>query len=224
MAKLIEKCKDSEEKFFHTLQVGLEVILVLTTKAQLVDVVKFCCNPDKYSIFGIDFTYDIGPFFVTTTTYRHLMLHDIDSGTHPNFPGPMMIHTDEGALAFHYFVSTLKGLNRDIENILFIGCERQKAIVKGLSQAKFLACAKHVQDNIKRKMSSLFIPDKVQTEFLNEISGNRSKKALIDSGSVEDFDARLMSLKSSQDDKEIKHSGKKPPTSILTSLATFPWI
>ena len=27
------------------------------------------------------------------------MLHDMDSGTHPNFPSPMMIHTDEGGIS-----------------------------------------------------------------------------------------------------------------------------
>lgn len=60
--------KDSKRKFLRYLQLSLEMRLVLTTKAQLADLVKFCCNPDSYSIFSIDVTYDIGPFFVTTTT------------------------------------------------------------------------------------------------------------------------------------------------------------
>lgn len=124
LAELIEKCKESKGKFLHSLQVSPEFRVVLTTKAQLADLVKFCCNPNDYSIFGIDVTYDTGSVFVTTTTYRHLMLLDKESGSHPNFPGPMMFHTDEGAPAFHYFISTLKGLNRDVENILFVGCDR----------------------------------------------------------------------------------------------------
>lgn len=149
LAELIDKCKDSKGQFLHSLQVSPEVRVVLTTKAQLADVVKFCCNPEEYSIFGIDVTYDIGPFFVTTTTYKHLKLHDKDSGTYPNFPGPMMIHTDEGAPAFHYFVSTLKGLNREIENILFVGSDRQKSIVNGLSRELPIA-----QGSIFRLISS----------------------------------------------------------------------
>lgn len=44
----------------------------------------------------------------------------------------MMIYIDEGVFVFYYFVSILKGLNRDIENILFVGCDRQKLIVNGL--------------------------------------------------------------------------------------------
>lgn len=47
LAELIEKCKDSKGKFLHSLQVSPEVRVVLTTKAQLSDVVKFCCNPDE---------------------------------------------------------------------------------------------------------------------------------------------------------------------------------
>lgn len=76
LAELIEKCKESKGEFLHSLQVSPEVRVVLTTRAQLADLVKFCCNQDEYSIFGIDVTYDSGAFFVTTTTYRHLMLHD----------------------------------------------------------------------------------------------------------------------------------------------------
>ena len=225
LAELIEKCKESKGEFLHSLQVSPEVRLVITTKAQLAEVVNFCTNPEEFSIFAIDVTYDIGPFFVTTTTYRHLKLHDKESGTHPNFPGPMMIHTDEGSEAFRYFFSTLKGLNRDIENILFVGCDRQKAIVNGLSSelpiAQFLACTKHVQDNIKRKMSSLFIHENVQAEFLMDIFGDRSNKGLIDSNSAEDFDARLLSLKSSWDEREIKVSHKETPQFYSYFLANI---
>lgn len=96
--ELIEKCEKSKGEFLHSLQVSSEVRVVLTSKA---DEVKFCCNPDDFSVFGVDVTYDIGTFFVTLTTYKHLMLHDKQSGAHPNTPGPMMIHTDEGSAPFH---------------------------------------------------------------------------------------------------------------------------
>ena len=133
LSEIIDKCKQSNGEFLHSLQVSPNIRVVLATKAQVADLVKYCCNPEGFSIFGIDVTYDIGDFFVTTTTYRHLMLIDKESQTHPNFPGPMMIHTDEGADVFRYFMSTLKGINREVENILFVGCDRQKAIVNGLS-------------------------------------------------------------------------------------------
>ena len=109
----------------------------------------------------------------------------------------------------------MKGLNREIDNILFVGCDRQKSILNGLSReltiARFLACTKHVQDNIKRKMSSLFIPEEVQKEYLLYIFGDRSNKGLIDSDSASDLDARLMSLRSSWDERELKHCRKETP-------------
>lgn len=214
LAELIELCKQSNGKFLHSLQVSPDVRLVLATKAQIADLVKFCCNPENFSVFGIDVTYNIGNFYVTTTTYRHLMLLDKESRAHPNFPGPMMIHTNEDAAVFHYFMSTLKGLNREIENILFVGCDRQKSLENGLSPelpiARFLACKKHVEDNIKRKMTSLFLPDKIKAEFLLDIFGDRSTKGLIDSDDNGDFDARLLYLEKSWDEREIATGKEKP--------------
>lgn len=200
--------------------------VVLTTKAQLADLVKFSCNPDDFSVFGVDVTNDIRTFFVTVTTYWHLMLSDKESGTHPNFPGSMMIHMDEGSAAFHYFLSTLKGLNRNIENIVFVGCDREKAaIMNGFSGelpiAQFLACTKHVRDNIKCKMRSLLIPEDAQTKYLIDNFGDRSNRGLIKSNSVEDFDARLLSPKTSWDDREIQTSKKEAPQFYTYFLANI---
>ena len=112
LAELIEKCKDSKGEFVHGPQVGPSVRVALASKSQLEDVVRFCCNPE-FSIFGVDVTYEIGDFFVTTTSYKHLMVIDKDTGCHPTFPGPFMVHTNESADDFHYFASTLKERNRD---------------------------------------------------------------------------------------------------------------
>ena len=60
LAELIEKCKESKGAFVHTLQVSPSVRAVLATKSQLQDLVKFCCNPEEFSVFSVDVTYDIG--------------------------------------------------------------------------------------------------------------------------------------------------------------------
>lgn len=45
-----------------------------------------------------------------------------------------------------WWFTLMKGLNREIDNILFVGCDRQKSILNGLSReltiAQFLACTK----------------------------------------------------------------------------------
>lgn len=217
LAELIEKCKDSKGEFVHGPQVGPSVRVALTSKSQLEDVVRFCCNPEEFSIFGVDVTYEIGDFFVTTTSYKHLMVIDKDTGCHPTFPGPFMVHTNESANDFHYFASTLKERNRDIENILFVGSDRQKAIENGISAqlpiAHFLACSKHVDDNITRKMALLNISGEAKSEILADIFGERrcSTKGLIDSESDEEFDAKLISLKEQWDDAVTRSSRCKTP-------------
>lgn len=89
------------------------------------------------------------------------MLVDRETGSSPTFPGPLMIHTNEAADDFHYFESTLKEQRREVDNILFIGSDRQKAVGNGLSAqlpiAHFLSCTKHVQDNITQKMAVIII-------------------------------------------------------------------
>lgn len=99
---------------------------------------KFCCNLGKYFMFGIYFIYDIGLFFVIIIIYRYLMFYDKDFGIYLNFFGFMMIYIDEGVLVCYYFVSILKGFNRDIENILFVRCDILKVIVKGLFRVLFI--------------------------------------------------------------------------------------
>lgn len=200
LAELIYKCKQSKGEFVHAVQISPAVRVVLATDSQLEDVVKFCCKPERFSVFGIDVTYDIGDFFVTTTTYRHLMLVDRETGSHPTFPGPLMIHTSETSSTFHYFSSTLKELNREVENILFVGSDRQKSIENGLSEqlpiVNFLSCKRHVEDNIKRKMALININDETKSDILADIFGKRrtKEKGLIDCESNEEFDAKLLSL------------------------------
>ena len=93
--QLAELISLSNNGFVRNVQVGQGVRAILATEEQLADVVRFCSNPEEYGIFGIDVTYNIGDFYVTTTTYEHLALIDKATGNHPVFPGPMMVHTDE---------------------------------------------------------------------------------------------------------------------------------
>ena len=202
----------------RNVQVGQGVRAVLPTKEQLADVVRFCSNPEEYGIFGIDVTYNIGDFYVTTTTYKHLSLIDKATGNHPVFPGPMMVHTDEKQETLHYFASTTREVNSDIENILFVGSDRQRSIENGLAPqlpiAHFLVCKKHVEDNIKMKMAALGIQEKAN--YLIEIFGDRTSRGLIDSESREEFESRLLQLK---DVWENRPTGDEFYTNLVAHIA-----
>lgn len=61
-------------------------------------------------------------------------------------------------------------------------------------------------------MSSLFITEEVQAEFLTDILGHRSNNGLIDSEVISSF-------KSPWDDRETKASRKETPQFITTTLS-----
>lgn len=67
---------------------------------------------------------------------------------------------------------------REVDNILFIGSDQQKAIENGLSAqlpiAHFLSCTKHVQDNITRKMGLINITGEAKSQILADIFSDRN--------------------------------------------------
>ena len=129
-----------------------------------------------------------------------------------------MVHTDEKQETFHYFASTMRKVNSDIENILFVGSDRQRSIENGLAPqlpiAHFLVCKKHVEDNIKMKMAALGIQDKAN--YLIEIFGDRTSRGLIDSESREEFESRLLQL---EDVWENRPTGDEFYTNFVAHIA-----
>ncbi|CAB4002048.1 Hypothetical predicted protein, partial [Paramuricea clavata] len=162
----------------------------------LEEIVNNCCKVNSSCVLSIDTTYGIGNKFVTTTTYPHAMLIDCVTGKHANLPGPAMFHVSEKKEDFVYFGQTLVQQNESIENVRFIGSDRSSAL-KGFMQplkgAVLVPCTKHVKDNIERQFKTLGVNEKDKKSILFDIFGNTtlSRKGLIDSESVDDFDAKL---------------------------------
>ena len=67
-----------------------ETTYVLTTDIQLHHVAHFYANPVKFSVLGIDPTFNLGISAVTVTTYCHLMLEHRQTGNPPVMVGPML--------------------------------------------------------------------------------------------------------------------------------------
>ena len=184
---------------------------MLASDRQVQDVKRFCANTtNQFSILSIDTTFNIGDFYLTPTTYRHLLLEDRRTGKPPLLLGPTLIHTRKNSDTFNYFGATLAGLDNETKNIRFVGSDREDAVEKGMSPylplATWLACKRHVEDDCKRKLNSLGISSENCTAFLQDIFGSDAsrEKGLIDADGVEDFDAKLDSLQEVWNSREKK--------------------
>ena len=123
---IIEQCKKEEsivEPFIRNVQGAPDAMCVLASNHQLQDVVRFCCNPELFSIFGADPTFNLGEFSVTVTTYRHLQLLDRNTKKPPVFLGPMLIHQRKTTQLYHFLASSIVGICLELASIQAIGTD-----------------------------------------------------------------------------------------------------
>lgn len=113
------QCKVSEGKadaFVRDVKAAPDPHCVLFTDWQLPDLVCFATKSTEFCVFTADTTYNLGDFYVTPTTYQHLMLEDSFKET-PFYLGPTLVHQCKNFSAFNYFVSTLIGFNKKLQDV-----------------------------------------------------------------------------------------------------------
>jgi len=186
VAELIDFSQNSS--FVHSVEVAPDLKVVLASAGQIRDLRDMCTDPLQYSVLGVDTTYNISKFcYLTPTVYKHLKLVDRKTGNHPTLLGPILIHNKMDSKTFQYFGNRLVELDGKLRDILFIGSDRDAAIDKGLKQAfpiaSFLACQKHMADNIKSKLTELGVNGKAKKEYLKDIFGDeqQQQKGLVNS-------------------------------------------
>ena len=89
------ECKLAQSKseaFVRDVKAAPEPMAVLFNDWQLNNLERFCTNNHSFSVLSVDTTFNLGDFYVTPTTYRHLMLADVQSGKHPAVIGPVLVH------------------------------------------------------------------------------------------------------------------------------------
>ena len=144
--------------------IQIPVVRFVYTPDWLVEnVIKQCCDKNKVSVYCIDTTYNMGPFYVTPTTYSRKDILHRETKKPAAFPGPALIHTTKEDKDFHYFASTLIEINQAIKDCLFIGGDRdaaQKFFANVFPDHSFIPCTKHVKDDISRKLTDLHLTKK----------------------------------------------------------------
>ena len=189
--------------------------VVFCTDEQMSEIVQECCPSGSTSVLSIDTTYNIGEFYVTSTTYQSSKFINTRTKKPANLPGPAMFHVNRSEKDFKYFSHTLLEMNEHFEDVAFVGGDRDKAqqgFIKPLKRCKFLPCKKHVEDDISRKLTCLGLGD-LKEEVSKDIFGDEKnkEKGIIDSTNDDEFLAKVISVSDKWDDLErMKYPGKEP--------------
>ncbi|KAJ7375266.1 hypothetical protein OS493_002013 [Desmophyllum pertusum] len=93
--------------------------VVFCTDEQLHEIVKECCSAKSQSILAIDTTYNVGDFYVTSTTYQSGKFIHSRTGKPAILPGPVMFHIRRSEKDFKYFIYTLLEQNDQLETHRF---------------------------------------------------------------------------------------------------------
>ena len=181
---------------------------------------RFLANTtDEHGILSIDPTYNLGQFYVTPTTYPHLMLEDVITRKHPSTLGPILVHHRVNFSAFHYFSSSLTGLNKDIRGLRAFGTDGQEPLIDAFSHsfpsAVQLRCFIHFKRNVSDKLREYRIPSSVAEEFILDIFGKHEGSSyyegLVDSISVPQFHERLDKCKKVWNTREAPYAPPSGP-------------
>ena len=190
--------------------------VVFCTDEQLMEIVEECCSVDSKSVLAIDTTYNVGDFYVTSTTYQSSKLVHSRTGKPAILPGPAMFHVRRAEKDFKYFCYSLLEINEGFEGISFLGGDRDKAqqgFRKPLMRSIFLPCKKHVEDDISRKLSDLG-SGAMKDEVLKDIFGDdkNKEKGIVDSMSQDEFLAKVIAVTEKWDVLEKSNHPDKEPT------------
>ena len=194
ISELIDKANSLPDNV-RCVQLTPSIRFIVSTAQTFINLSNFCTKYENCTPFCVDTTYGVGKFFVTTTSYKNLKLLNKSNNEHPSFPGPALFHVDQDESVFCYFAQTIIACKNDLKSVLFVGSDRDRALINGMSNhfliATNLYCKKHVEDDIRRKLATLpHLTSAVKKTILSDIFGSERKemKGLIDCENEKDLD------------------------------------
>ena len=178
--QLLTQLKDDyagEGGFVQEVKFGKTPEVIVGFEQQLEDLVRFCCNSMRFSIMGIDPTFNLGKFFVTVTTYKHLMVKRKSSQEHPVFVGPCFIHMQQETQTYFSFLSCLIGKKNGLRDLKAYGSDGEvpllNALVAAFPDAIGLRCFIHMKDNIEDHLrNKLHVKSEVKSAIIHDIFGH----------------------------------------------------
>ena len=128
------KALNEETSFVREIKVLPEPAIILCSDYQLNDIVRFCTDVTSNCVLTVDPTFSLGPFDVTPTTYRHLLLKSRRYTTSPICVGPIMIHYKKNYSTYQFFASSLVGLNKDLSDLIAFGTDGEEPLYDAFSR------------------------------------------------------------------------------------------
>ena len=116
-----------------------ELSVFVASNQWLKDIERFCTKVSSFSIFGIDPTYNIGNYYVTVTTYRHLLFNTAE-GVNAAFLGPCLIDSGKEYNSYYRLEESMVKANQNCRTILVFGTDAEKMCAK-LSE---MFCLMHI--------------------------------------------------------------------------------
>jgi len=115
------------------------------------------------------------------------MVVNKETGKHPIFIVPVLIHTDRKYTTYYYLASQLKKLCPNLEDLIAVGTDGEEAL------------SSHKRDNITRKLREFKVDDGIVKDILGDIFGSTIDdtyfEGLIDAKGSEEFVDKLKILK-----------------------------
>ena len=86
LATFLDKAQN-ESDYIRNVQWTPAPRAVLASDFQLQGIVENCCNPESFGVLCVDTTFNVGEFYLTTTTFENRKLFEITTGKYPKIPG-----------------------------------------------------------------------------------------------------------------------------------------
>ena len=191
-----------ENRFLREVRSAPEFTMFLATDRQLEDINKYCTDEESISILGVDTTFNIGQYYVTITTYRHMMLTN-EYGVEPVMLGPILLHQRKSFDSYFKLSSSMLQNCPNMRNLRCFGTDGDvnlgNAFEVCFTKAAHLLCDLHMVDNIKKKLNQLNIKGNIAKNYIVDIfgrvEGNIKVPGLVDSLSENELQQKMESLK-----------------------------
>jgi len=152
--------------------------IVLYRDRQLREIKAFCFDSSRGSVWSFDKTFNLGPMYVTVSTYTNQALNRGSTGSSPVFFGPMFIHGHSDTDTFNIFFGRLASKLQDLDfRQLRLGLEDEYAMRKSLAfcfrGAALLACTRHLKQNSESCGGDLAgLSASLKQRFVNAVFGD----------------------------------------------------